>query len=123
MVYTSLYAFPGVYEGMRKITPLVSVESWGGGKGMYGQCLQISCFPSMLASLTILTQTAALPRMMHPRLAFVDWPHMFGSLVVSHDRPFYITLQHRSIVHQYAQVMQENIALYILYLLAMAKNS
>ena len=30
MVHTSLYAFPGVYEGRTKSTPLLSVESWGG---------------------------------------------------------------------------------------------
>ena len=31
MVYTSLYAFPGVYEGRKKSTPLVSVVIGGGG--------------------------------------------------------------------------------------------
>ena len=35
----------------KKSTPLVSVESWG-GQGMYGQCLQINCFSSVMASLS-----------------------------------------------------------------------
>ena len=35
----------------KKSTPLVSVESWGGGPPSCGQCPQISCFSSMMASL------------------------------------------------------------------------
>ena len=54
MVHTSVYAFPGVYEGRKKSTPLVSVESWGGGPPPppppIGQCPQINCFPSVMAS-------------------------------------------------------------------------
>ena len=42
MVYTSLYAFPGVYKGEKKVHLWVSVESWeGGGPPPYGQCPQI----------------------------------------------------------------------------------
>ena len=54
MVCTSLYAFPGVYEG-RKKKYTSGVHRVMGGVAPppppYGQCLQISCFSSVMASL------------------------------------------------------------------------
>ena len=51
MVYTSLYAFPGVYEGRKKSTPLESIESWGGVPPIYTMSADKLLF-SVMASLS-----------------------------------------------------------------------